>query len=375
MSDLKQLQDITKSFKLLRTVFNYQSSMIVMLHQTKPIIANQVFLDYFDIKSLKELTVKFEDIGSKFLENDGFLYNDEAGEWLEKIFADKNQIYNIKMKNRDGKIGHLILKCSTIPDNNTHTILSFDDITELNLLNEEAIKNDDKVKCKEDDKKTIYNLLSIIKQKHATVALHNYYKGITITNDSSIVEIKDDSVVFKTPYIQQKALQIEKKSLLVAEALPYPVACTTVNSISFEEQSVEFKDLEFLEISPIKRESVRLVPEETHKVTMKIGEVPYSGDIRIEDISINAVRLSLNVLPAGFEIDTKVTLNMVFTVNRQPFIINTQATLFRKKENDDMFEAIFILNLDTKIRLKVVNYITKRQMAIIREFKGLQNGR
>ena len=375
MSDLKQLQDIAKSFKLLRTVFNYQSSMIVMLHQTKPIIANQVFLDYFDIKSLKELTVKFEDIGSKFLENDGFLYNDEAGEWLEKIFADKNQIYNIKMKNRDGKIGHLILKCSTIPDNNTHTILSFDDITELNLLNEEAIKNDDKVKCKEDDKKTIYNLLSIIKQKHATVALHNYYKGITITNDSSIVEIKDDSVVFKTPYIQQKALQIEKKSLLVSEALPYPVACTTVNSISFEEQSVEFKDLEFLEISPIKRESMRLVPEESHKVTMKIGEVPYSGDIRIEDISINAVRLSLNVLPAGFEIDTKVTLNMVFTVNRQPFIINTQATLFRKKENDDMFEAIFILNLDTKIRIKVVNYIAKRQMAIIREFKGLQNGR
>ena len=362
----------------LGSIFNYQSSMIVMLSHTKPIVANQVFLDYYEVEDVEELNTKYEDIGTRFLEHDGFLYNDADGNWTNKILADRSKIHNVKMKNRDGELRHFILKCRDIPDKNNHGILSFDDITELNLLglfNGKTTKKDDKVKNKVEYEKAIYDLLAVIKRNNAKVSLHNYYKGITITNDSSILEIKDESVVFQTSYIQQKAIQFEKKSLIVSEALPYPITCATLNALSFDKQIIEFAELQFSETSPVTRDTVRLVPEETHKVTMFIGETKYIGDVRIEDISLNAVKLALSVVPAGFDLETEVILDMVFTVNKQPLIINTKGTLFRKREVGRIFEAVFMFKLDAKTHIKIVNYITKRQMAIIREFKGLQNGK
>jgi ribosomal protein L5 len=70
--------------------------------------------------------------------------------------------------------------------------------------------------------------------------------------------------------------------------------------------------------------------------------------------------------------ESEVTLDMVFTMDKKPLIINTKATLFRKQELRSHFEIVCMLDLEPKQRSVMVKYITKRQMAIIREFKGLQ---
>jgi len=358
----------------LGSIFNYQSSMIVMLHHTKPIIANQTFLDYYDVENIEELNENYTDLGTKFLEHDGFLYTDTDGNWINKVLADRSKIYNIKMKNNQDEIKHFILKCKDIPDKNNYGILSFDDITALNLL-----ELFDKTKAKEDkneeNTKAIYDFLDVIQRNNSKVSLHNYYKGISIANDATIVEIKENSIVFKTPYVQQKAIQLDKQTLIVSEALPSPIKCTNISNLSFEKQEIEFEGLAFTRSSPVTRETVRLVPEETHKVTMFIGETKYTGDISIEDVSLNAVKLLLNMLPAGLQEESEVILDMVFNVSHQVLIINTKAKLFKKREFGHKFELVFILELEPKTRVKLINYITKRQMAIIREFKGLQNGR
>jgi len=356
----------------LGSIFNYQSSMVVMLHHQKPVIANQEFLDYYEVEDIDELNEKFEDLGSRFLEHEGFLYN-KGSNWINTVLKDRKKIYNVKMKNTQGEMQHFILKCKDIPDKNNYGILSFDDITELNLLglyDKNATKEDKKV----ENKKAIFDLLSVIQRNSAKVSLHNYYKGITIANDAIILEIQDEDIVFKTSYVQQKAVQYEQKSLIVSEALPFPIACNTLKRLSFENQTVGFQELSFAKTSPVTRATMRLVPEETHKVTMFIGEKKYAGDLTIKDISLNAVKLSLNVMPAGFELKTEVILDMVFTLNKKPLIINTKANLLKKQELGNVFEAVFLLDVDTKTRGKIVNYIAKRQMALIREFKGLHNG-
>ena len=117
-----------------------------------------------------------------------------------------------------------------------------------------------------------------------------------------------------------------------------------------------------------------MVPEDTHKVTMLIGDTKYSGELSIADISLNSVKLNMSLLPAGFDEGSEVILDMVFFSDKQSLAINTKAKVFRKQEYKQKFEVVFLFHLESKARSELVKYISKRQMAIIREFKGRQNG-
>jgi len=358
----------------LGNIFNYQSSMIVMMKENKPLLANQQMLDFYDVEDIDEFNEKYPDFGSKFLEHDGFLYNTKDTNWIYKVLEDRRKIFNVKMQDRYGDMKHFVLKCQDIPDKAGYGILSFDDVSGLNLLelfDENKITNDKVVQ----NKKAMFDYLSVIHRNNANLSLHNYYKGISITNDAVILEIKNNSIVLKTSYTQQKIIQHEKKTLLSSEALPYPILSSNISNIIFDKQTIELNELEFAEKTPITRETVRLYPEEGHTVSMFMGETKYAGELSILDISVKSTRLSLSVLPAGFEIGSQVVIDMVFTLDNRPLIINTKARLFKKREVNLRFELVFMFDLDAKTRAILIKYITKRQMLLIREFKGLQNAR
>ena len=357
----------------LKNIFNYQSSMVVMLNGEKPTIANQVFLDFFGVESIEDFREEYPSIGDLCMAHDGFLYNQKGVECFEELFKSQDKLHHVKIKNAHNEIRHLILKLQNIPEKDNHYIASFEDVTDLKLLkifDESESKNDENVQ----DRDSMMKLLEVLKQNSAKVELHNYYKGLSITNDAIIVDIIEGRVVLKTNFLQQKAIQFEKKSLIVSTALPHTLSCETITNISFEKQSVEFEDIRFVKTSPVTRETIRVLPEEEHTVSLFMDENKFQGDVVIEDISLNAVKLRLNALPAGFVQGTQVVIDMVLHLDKRPLIINTKASMFRKKESKHSFYVVLTLELTTDMKSKLVKYITKRQMAIIREFKGLQNG-
>jgi len=369
--EIKNERDIKLFYTHLQSIFNYQSSMVMMLHDTKPILANQMFLDYFDIENIEDFRKKIGNIGTRFLEHDGFLYNHGEIDWFDVVQLNANKLFHIKIKNKEDKTRHFILKYQIIPEKAGHGILSFDDVTELNLLklfDEKQVINDEK----QTDSKAMFDLLEVIQRNSAKIEIHNYYKGLSITNDAVIAEIKDDSIVIKTSYLQQRAIQFEKKTLIISEALPHAIYCDEVVKIGFEKQTVELKSLRFTKTSPITRKTIRVEPEEKHSISLFLGENKFHGDVSVEDISLDAVKLKLNALPAGLEKGSEVILDIVLELDKRPLIINTKAVLIRKNESKRSFYLVFIFAKTKKSEL--IKYITKRQMAIIREFKGLQNG-
>jgi len=371
VKEIKKEQNIKLFNTHLHSVFNYQSSIVIMMKDSKPTFVNQMFLDYFEVESIEEFMEKHVDLGNLFLEHDGFLYNKADKTWFDELSVNPQKPYNIKLQDKEESFRHFIVKYQIIPDKKSYGILSFDDITELNLLklyDASRVKSDENIK----DTKAMFKLLEVIQRNSAKVQLHNYYKGLSITNDAVITEIKEDSIVIKTNFLQQKAVQFERKSIIVSEALPSPIVCDEVVNISFDNQSVEFKNIHFISSSPVTRSTVRVVPEDKHTVSLFLGENKFQGEVNIEDISLDAVRLKLNALPAGLTKDDEVHIDMVLTMDKRPLIINSKATMFRKKENRHSFSVVFIFDGTKKSEL--VKYITKRQMAIIREFKGLQNG-
>lgn len=354
----------------LGSIFNYQSSMIAMFYKAKPLIVNQPFYDFYGVEDLYELTTKYPDIGSRFLSHEGFLYNNETQNWQEKVLEDKTKIYNVKMQNNEGEMKHFILKCRDVPTKKDYSVLSFDDVTELNLLelfDTTESKKDQKIQ----NKKALFDMLKVLQRNNAKISLHNYYKGIGITNDAVIFDINEDNVILKTSYTQQKAIQHENKTYISSSALPQAIQCDKINQITFEKQSVSLSDLHFIGTSPLLRETIRLVPEDTHQVTLFIADSKFTGECFVVDISLSAVRLHLNLLPAGLEIDDEVTIDMVFTQDKRPLIINTKAKLYKKIQNKHNYELVFVFDITTPVKNSLVKYIAKRQMAIIREFKGL----
>ncbi len=359
-------------FSHLKNIFNYQSSMVMMLQDNIPIIANQMMLDFFGIESLKEGLLEYGDLGNRFLEHSGFLYNKADNYWFDEINMHENKLYHVKVKNAKGEIRHLILKYQKLPEKKGSGILSLDDVTELHLLklfDARQSLNDENLQ----DSAAMYKLLEVIQRNSAKVELHNYYKGLSITNDAVIVDVKEDSIVIKTSYLQEKAVQFEKRTLIVSEALPNSIACDEVVKIGFDNQSIEFKKLHFVSTSAVQRSTIRIIPDK-HTASLFLGENKFQGEVEIEDVSIDAIKLKLNALPAGLKKDDEVLIDIVLTMDKKPFIINTKATMYRKSENKYSFSVVFMFKFKEGAKSNLIKYITKRQMAIIREFKGLQNG-
>ncbi len=371
LEEIKHERNSKIFYTNLQNIFNYQSSMVVMLNETKPILANQIFLDFFDVDSLEEFVETFENISKQFMQHDGFLYNTQEISAVNILRMNEKKLFHIKIKNQKDEIKHLIAKYQIIPEKSGYGILSFDDVTELRLLKlfDEKQTNLDE---KEQDTQAMFDLLKVIERNSAKIELHNYYKGLSITNDAVITNTQKGTLTLKTNFLQQKAIQFEGKTIIVSDALPHAIECTTVVKIKFDNQSVELKNIKFIKTSPITRQTIRVVPEEKHTASLFLGENKFHGDVSIEDISLDAVKLKLNALPAGLQNGNEVNLDLVLQLGKKPLIINTKATMLRKSESRHSFSVVFIFKNSKKNQL--VKYITKRQMAIIREFKGLQNG-
>ena len=369
--ELKNEQTTKLFYTHLKHTFNYQSSMVIMLNEMKPVLANQVFLDFFDVIDVEEFRNKYEDIGALFLEHNGFLYNHDGLVWSDIVRLDENKLFHVKVKNDKGSVRHLTFKYQSIPEKAGYGILSFDDITEFQLLKifdtEQTLED-----TKSAENKAMLDLLTVIKRNNTKVEAHNYYKGLSITNDALIVDVQEDTIKLKTTYMQQKAILYEKKTIIISESLPKSICCEIVGEMNFEEQSVDLKGLRFIETSPIARKTIRIVPEENSNVVLFIGANKFDGKVFIEDISLDSVKLGLEALPPGLEKGSEVTLDITLEFGKTPLSFNTKATLFRKSESKHSFSIVFMF-VDLK-KNELLKYITKRQMAIIREFKGLQNG-
>lgn len=371
IKDIYKEKNKTIFYMHLQNVFNYQSSMVLMLKDKKPILANQMFLDFFNIDKIENFTKQHISLGNHFLEHKGFLYNTKDKNWYQQIRKNLNKLYNVKMLDKDNQIKHFIIKLQEIPEKEAYSILSFDDVTELNLLKlfDEKKTKTDKI---EQDSKAMFKLLSVFQRNHAPIKVHNYYKGLGVTHDALIVNLTNDSLIIKTTYMQQKAMQYERRCIIESEALPNPIYCKNITNISFKEQTITLENLSFCSTSPITRENVRVVPEDDHNITLFLGENKFNGDAQIADLSLDAIKIRLNAMPPGLKIGDKVIIDIVFPTKTQPIIINTKVEVFRIDETKHYFDIVCKFGDDKKALL--VQYITKRQMAIIREFKELQNG-
>lgn len=353
----------------IKDVFQYQDNLLILVKADEVLIANKKVLDFFVQDSLESFREFFKTFGSLLLKHNNFLYNRNDVEWLSTVKNNSPKLFNVKIADKEGNSRHFILKAYKIADKDDTFILSFDDITELNLLSIYD-KNATKVEKQEAQKKTIYNILEIIKRNNSNIKIYNSYKGLLISNIGLIGNMSEDEIVLQTQYPQLRVISINKTLTIESELFPNAVFCN-IKKVDFENGYVVVKDYKFIEQFPSQQEFVRVEPEENHKVTLFYDGRKIITETKIINISVGGAKIALSLIPAGFKIDNEVIVDMVFKMGQKPLIINIKAQVINLIELSREFEIILTFDNNQAAKKLLTEYIANRQMALIREFKEL----
>ncbi len=357
-------------YTYIHSLFNYRKTMIMMMKDDIPILVNYIFLEFFGVESIHEFNRRYKDLGDLFLYHKEYLYNTSTGDWLNIVSKDTQKQYHVQIKNKDDETRHFILKYHEIEEEESYSIISLDDITKL-LSSKNHTDINEKMPPKE-ERNNILKSLALLKRNEVKVHMYNYYKGLTIVHDAFITDVKKDSVSLKTDFLQQKAIQIEGKSLISSEVIPYTIACNKVSNISYEKQTVELENIHISQTSPATRKTIRLEPEKEHKVYISINKKEVAVDIKIVDISFDSVQLKFDKVPALHKYD-KVLINMILICEDKPLVINTKATVVKETAQEHNSSVAFVLKLSLKNKELMLKYISARQIELIREFKALKD--
>ncbi|PHR58558.1 MAG: hypothetical protein COA44_03720 [Arcobacter sp.] len=373
ISDNKSIENKSIFETYMHDIVNFQNNMLILLEGDTLLFVNQMFLDFFKINSIEEFEEKYEKFGNVLQIHKGFLFNIPGHDWFETVSKNLDKLFHTKLLDTEQESKHFILKLHKIPNKKESYILSLNDITELDLLSlfdAEAVKKDKSLRNRD----TLFKLFDVIQKNSAELTLHNYYKGLTISGPGIITKTNIAKVIIKTSYVQQKAIQYEKKLILSSELFPSDVISLNIEKISFEDQTITLSDASFLPSSPTQREHIRLVPDKNYHITLFYDERKFFGEISILDVSIRACKIMLASLPPSFKSIKKIHLDMVLGQGSgtKPVLINTPAEIMSVKEirNRNYIILTYKLKLDTQQDLE--EYLAKRQLELVREFKQVK---
>ena len=351
-------------------IFQYQDLMLILIEENKALTINKKCMEFFDVESLEEFRGIFKHLDNLFLPHENFLCKKDGINWLETIKANSGKLYNVKMKDKEGQNRHFLLKASKIPKKENYFILSLDDITELGLLEEN--ESDESAK-KENEQQKILNIFKVIQRNSSKVRLYNYHKGLSITNEGSIEEISSEQITIKTTYLQLRAIHINKTTTIESELFGEKALECKMSSINFQTQCVVLEDCHFVPFMPSKQRYVRVMPESDTKVELHFNAVTLDTHIYIKDISLEGCNLSLKTLPAGLKEKSIVLLNIeLFEGKTSLKLHNIKSEVLKIYEDKNEFRVVVGFSLQPELKKQLTNYIAKRQMALIREFKGLE---
>jgi len=354
----------------LQNIFNYQNNIVIMLHKDKFVLVNRRFDEFFGIENIEEFYEKYGDADKLLLEHKEFLYSTPSSKWINTAVKNLGKLYHTKIQNHKGEKRHLILKLRSIPEKEDYYILSFDDVTELNLMSlfdSNAAKNDENSK----DKMTILTLLQVVKDNSSEVKIHNFYKGLTIVNSAVITEINKESFTLKTVNTQLKIVQITRYMTITSEIFPKDVICKSVKSIDSDNQTIVIDDVTFASRSAADRKYIRLEPDANHGCTLYFKNIKFPGESSVLDISEVSAKLKTDALPAGIEVGTRIKVVISLKLKGRLITISTLGSIYRIEENKRDYNIVVLYELSQKNIHDIKAYLSNRQIELIREFKSI----
>ncbi len=374
------LYDIVQSFEAeehhilfqrqLKDIFNYQNQLIMMMHHNRPILANQSFLKAVGALTLESYLENTSHLDDLLLKEEGFLHTNSECSWFDHLLQHPGKLFHARIMTAANQKRHMIVKLSEIPDKEAYAIVTFDDVTDLNLL--ALFNGSEQTEGElEEDFGSAQKLMQVVFENQAEVKLYNFYKGLAIINPGTILSVDEDTVVIKTGYTQLKIIDMNKRMTIHSELFPADMVTKAIVGIDYDKQTVTLRNMHFMNETASQRGHQRLEPHINDSISLFYHESKFFGKIRLVDISLVAVRVELNALPAGMKKDEKVKVSLVLEKGNQPLTLTIEATVYKLHEWDYKYYAVFMFEQTDMIEDKLSGYLHQRQLELIKEFKKL----
>jgi hypothetical protein len=167
-----------------------------------------------------------------------------------------------------------------------------------------------------------HEILTVFRQlsdSYKDVRLLNVYKGVPISYEAKIIEVADQSALFRTEKYQIVCLDYEGKTHVQSLFLP-KIVIAKVHDIDILRNESVLGDFEYTSGRIGARTQVRVMPEKTIEGLIRVVESPQSFPGELADISLDGLGFFTHVetlLPENFQKSAKVTIELYLPGVRQ----------------------------------------------------------
>jgi len=126
----------------IKCIVDNQKAIVIVTNGKTILQANQTFFDFFNIEKLEYFLENYSCICDKFVESNEYLQKKVDGKtWLEYILLNGDKTHKVKIDDYNG-ITHIFQISARVfsKDNTTEYVVSFDDITNIELQNKNLEK-------------------------------------------------------------------------------------------------------------------------------------------------------------------------------------------------------------------------------------------
>ncbi|RXJ88315.1 hypothetical protein CRV01_12925 [Arcobacter sp. CECT 8983] len=136
---------VEEAINQTKSILDAQDNMVILTDLEKTIDANKKFLEYFEVKNLKDFLQKYNSLLDVLKKDNNLLKKDifeDSKNWISKL-SNLSEIDRIvKIKNKNGEDRVFTINIDDYEQKGEHYVISFTDITELkeksNLLEYQA---------------------------------------------------------------------------------------------------------------------------------------------------------------------------------------------------------------------------------------------
>jgi len=260
-----------------------------------------------------------------------------------------------------------------VPEHKDYYILSMDDISELELLKlfDKKANSEDEIYKENSD---LYKLLEVAVRNHIKVEVHNFYKGLHITHEGLILKADQEHTLIACNFLQLKAMQYERKVLLISELFPQDIEYDVINSVDFDKGRAYISSGGLSLGKQAHKNLVSVEPEkEKQTITLFQKDRKFGDDVEVLSISVESAKIFSMYLISGLKEGDLIYLDMLLNVSKKAFLIKTEAKIEKIKELRKGYELSLVFIKDgKKVNRPIMDYVAQRQMFLIREFKKMQ---
>ncbi len=219
-------------------------------------------------------------------------------------------------------------------------------------------------------KNNIVDIFSQIKKENKTIKFMNLYQGIPISHEGVIVDIDDESVVFRiTNELQEIAMKLEGKAYIIKnEYLPRHVKAD-ISYSNFSNNTIVLNNFVFLLNMPaIERKFVRIYPDVLVHVFL-VGEDNERLSGNLYDLSQKGLGL-ISEHNVGFCNGAKILIS--FELDGK-YSVETEGEIVNIIEYINSYRYCLKISPDKENAENIIKYISKRENEIILDLRNELN--